>query len=123
MNELYSSWVETKQKLDSLKKDLLEIEKKIYLANEEAVMAKGLGTTSVETDMFKVKITTKETMSWDQDKLKLLGHLPFKTEFKIGKAELGALASVNQDMYNKVLDCCITKAAKPAFKVELKDGN
>lgn len=114
MNDLYNRYLGIKAQMDMLKSELEDVQAEIYLRHKARIDDKGLGTTTVEEDGFRVKIITKENVTVDQTLAKT--HPEFFTlKYNFSRK----FYEKSPDEVRSYIDRCITvKPAKPTFSVE-----
>lgn len=114
---IYEDYLKAKEEADAAKKNLEQMQVKLYEQFQKDLNQ--IGDTSTftyedENEGFKVSITKKESVKVDQ-KLASVVDIGFRKKYELDKKEYKNLSDNDK---RRVDECITTKPGKPGFKVE-----
>ena len=114
---LLNDYIELVAKEKSIKAQLLELQKEIYIKFKKDVDTVETGVVNCPCEGFKVKITKKQTPSVDQELASTM-NFGFGIKYSLDKKEYKTLS---EEQKKSVDECISYKPAKPSFSIEREE--
>jgi len=118
LNKLATDYIKIKKKEKELRKKVIAVENEIISAMGNLKLE---GTTTTETNIFKISVTTKITRKLDYDAFLALG-VPEAQSFVELKPQLNLTLFRAYSLFEpeKAASCVTSTPAKTSIKVEVK---